>query len=387
MKLFVLLSRIPYPLEKGDKLRAYHQVKLLAEKHEVHLCCLTDAIPHPEARKELEKICDEVTILRLNRLLIIWRMFLAFFSDKPFQVHYFYQWRIHRQIERLIQTVKPDHIYCQLIRTTEYVKNLHTIPKTLDYMDAFNKGMDRKIKDARWHSKWFLSKESQRLVAYENLIFDYFENHTIISAQDRKLIFHPDREKIKVIPNGVDFNFFKPQKKEKKYDILFTGNMSYPPNVNSALYLIDEIFPLLQQEYPNIKLLIAGVKPHRSLLERASEQVVVSGWMEDIRDAYAESKIFVAPMLIGTGLQNKLLEAMSMELPCITSPLANNALGGEPGKHLLVSKSTKEYAEAISHLLQNNEEAQQIGKSGGAWVRENYNWRATVEQLEQLLQS
>ncbi|MFZ6053246.1 glycosyltransferase [Halocola ammonii] len=385
MKLFVLLSRIPYPLEKGDKLRAYHQVRLLAQKHDVHLCCLTDTVPHPEARKELEQICAEVTIIRLNRLLIIWRMFMAFFSDKPFQVHYFYQWKIHRQIERLIKNVKPDHIYCQLIRTTEYVKNLHTIPKTLDYMDAFNKGMDRRIKDAKWYSKWFLSKESRRLVAYENLIFDYFENHTIISEQDRKLIFHPDRDKIKVIPNGVDFEFFKPQKKEKRFDLLFTGNMSYAPNVNSAIYLIDEILPELQKEFPGIKVLIAGVRPHRSILERKSDSVIVSGWMEDIRDAYAESKIFVAPMLIGTGLQNKLLEAMSMELPCITSPLANNALGGKPDQHLLVAKSTKGYVEAISQLLKDSEKAQEMGKAGGTWVRKNFDWQSSVQILEKLI--
>ena len=386
MKLFVLLSRIPYPLEKGDKLRAYHQVRLLAKNHQVHLCCLTDIPPHSDAVKELEEICDEVTILRLNRLMIVWRMFLAFFSDKPFQVHYFYQWKIHRQIERLIKKIQPDHIYCQLIRTTEYVKNLHTIPKTLDYMDAFNKGMDRRIKDAPWYSKWFMSRESRSLVAYENLIFDYFENHTIISEQDRKLIFHPERDKIKVIPNGVDFEFFKPQHKEKKYDILFTGNMSYPPNVNSAIYLIDEILPELQKDFPEIKVLIAGVKPHRSILERKSNSVIVSGWMEDIRDAYAESRVFVAPMLIGTGLQNKLLEAMSMELPCITSPLANNALGGEPGKHILVARSEKEYSSMILDLLKDKNKAQQLGKCGGAWVRENYDWEVSVDLLNKLIE-
>lgn len=387
MKLFVLVSRIPYPLEKGDKLRAYHQVNLLARRHKVHLCCLTDTPVHPEARKELEKICDEVSILKLNRLLIIWRMCLAFFSDKPFQVHYFYQWKIHRKILRLIARSKPDHIYCQLIRTTEYIKNVHTIPKTLDYMDAFNKGMERRIKESPWYSKWFLRNESQRLVAYENLIFDYFENHTIISEQDRKLIFHPERDSIAVIPNGVDFNFFMPKSSEKNYDLLFTGNMSYAPNVNSAIYLIDKILPLVKESVPNVKLLIAGVSPHRSLVEKQSDNVIISGWMEDIRDAYWQSKIFVAPMLIGTGLQNKLLEAMSMELPCITSTLANNALGGEPGKHLLVAKSEKEYAAMIIDLLKNEDMARQLGKGGGDWVRENYDWKASVDLLDNLITS
>ena len=144
MKILVILSRIPYPLEKGDKLRAYHQVKELSKHHEVCLCCLSEKKPLPEAVDKLASIASEVHFFQLNRTRIFLNLFLAALGRKPFQVAYFYQNTIHRKIRDRIQAFSPDHIFCQLVRTTEYAKNVHNIPKTLDYQDAFSKGMDRR---------------------------------------------------------------------------------------------------------------------------------------------------------------------------------------------------------------------------------------------------
>ena len=117
--------------------------------------------------------------------------------------------------------------------------------------------------------------------------------------------------------------------------------MSYPPNVNAVMYIAKEIFPLLLKHKPDIKLLIAGATPTNAVKSLANANIHVSGWMDDIRDAYNESSIFLAPLQIGTGLQNKLLEAMSMELPCITSALANNALKACDGEEILIGETPK----------------------------------------------
>lgn len=385
MKIVVLLSRIPYPLEKGDKLRAWHQIKELSQHHDIYLACLNDSKIHPEAEKKLKEICKEVLFFSLNKIGIGLRLFQGLFTNTPFQVHYFHSGKIHRKIQKYIQEIQPDHIYAQLIRVSEYVKNIHHIPKTLDYMDALSKGMDRRISKSSGLLKIFLKKESKRLLEYENLIFDYFENKTIISEQDRNLIYHPDQKKIQIISNGVDTEYFAPQPSEKKYDLLFNGNMSYPPNIDCVHFIAEKVLPLVQKKYPDIRFLISGANPVNSVQQLAHKNILVSGWMDDIRQAYSSSRIFLAPMQIGTGLQNKLLEAMAMEMPCLTTDLANNALGAEPGKHILIANTPEEMAEEIDRLLTLDSYREKIAANGRQFVTENYNWKSATALLEKLM--
>ena len=385
MKIVVLLSRIPYPLEKGDKLRAYHQLKQLHKNHEIILCYLNDNNNSEVPRDELRSICSELHVFNLSKFKIALNLFFALFSSRPFQVAYFYQRSVHKRIKALINSHQPDHIYCQLIRTTEYAKNEHEYIKTLDYQDAFSKGMDRRKERSKGLRRWIFETERKRLLAYENIIFEYFENRTIISKQDRNFIYHPKQREIKIIPNGVDTAFFKPRKEETKYHILFTGNMSYAPNIDSVLFLTEEILPLLKTVNPDIRILIAGSSPSKQVRELSSEHVIVSGWMDDIREAYAQSSIFVAPMQIGTGLQNKLLEAMSMAMPCITTKLANNALAAEPGKSILIGNTPAEFADHINKLLQNKALQIEIGNAGREYVLKNFSWQKSTDDLEAIL--
>jgi sugar transferase (PEP-CTERM/EpsH1 system associated) len=382
----MLVSRIPWPLEKGDKLRAYHQLKCLAENHEVHLCCLSDSSIHPDAIVELKKITPHVHIISLNRMMIFWRMFRALFSDKPFQVHYFFQTAAQRKVIKLIQSVQPDHIYCQLIRTSEYVKNLHGFRKTIDYMDALSAGYQRRIKTAPWWQKPFVSEETRRLKNYEHLIFDYFEHQTIISEQDQQLILHPDRKKIVVIPNGIDAEFFSNHHPKPHYDLVFTGNMSYPPNVDCSIRIALHILPIIHKTRPDIKLLIAGANPSSEVRALASSHVKVSGWMDDIREAYISSKVFIAPMRTGSGLQNKLLEAMCMNLACITTPIAANAMKAIHQKHMLIGESDEEIAAFALNLLQDENLRTSMSTEGRNFASAHFNWRKSVETLVKVIE-
>jgi sugar transferase (PEP-CTERM/EpsH1 system associated) len=385
IKVVVLLSRVPYPLDKGDKLRAYHQIKELSKSYELKVIALDDIGVKQNVIRHLQSEFD-FEVIELSKIKIYFNLISGLFSSKPFQVHYFYQRSANKKIKSIIESFKPAHIYCQLIRTSEYVKNIHNIPKTIDYMDAFSKGMDRRAKDSSFFTKPFVKAEASRLLKYENLIFDYFENKTIISEQDQSLIYHSERNDIVVVPNGVDFEFFKPREAAlKEYDLVFTGNMNYPPNVNGALFLVNEILPLLIEKNPDFKLLIAGVNPAASVSALTSKNVEVSGWMDDIRDAYASAKVFIAPMRIGTGLQNKLLEAMAMDIPAVTTPLANDALNATHKKTILVGKSKEELANFVLQLLEDENEASRMAKEAGDYVRSNFSWHSATELLSNLI--
>ncbi len=384
MRLFILLSRVPYPLEKGDKLRAFHQIKELSKYNTIHLCALNDASTiHPETYKILSQYCETIDIIPLPKWKIYWRLFFAYlFTRKPLQVSYFYSDKIKTKIDNLLQKYKPDHIFCQLARVAEYVKDSN-IPKTLDYMDALARGMERRIEKEPFYLKPFLKSETVRLKRYEHEIFNYFDTATIISEQDRDLIVHLKNECIYVIPNGVDYSRFNIRHTvEKKFDIIFSGNMAYPPNIDSAEFLVHKIMPLVWQEIPDAKVVLAGANPVKRILQLASEKVTVTGWVDDISEYYAASKIFVAPMQIGTGLQNKLLEAMAMQIPCITSPLANNALQAKENIDILIGHQPQEYARHILELLKNPQKAEQLAKNGFHYIKEKYTWEGSTQKLQ-----
>ncbi|MEY3399088.1 MAG: hypothetical protein RL220_1682 [Bacteroidota bacterium] len=385
MKLLVLTPRVPWPLEKGDKLRAWHQIRILSRSNKVCLCCLSDGPVDPRAVEHLSEVVDELHIIELNRFSIGLNLLFAAFSSRPYQVHYFYQSGAARRIRNIVKDFKPDHIYCQLIRASEYVKHIHHISKTLDYMDAFNAGHSRRLEHAVWYMKPLLREEAKRLARYENLIFDYFDHHTIISAQDRELIFHPRRNSIDVVPNGVDTEYFsRPAAQEFHPVMLFTGNMGYPPNVDCAVFLAKDVMPLIWEKYPDVKLVIAGANPAASVERVSSEKVEVTGWVEDIRACYHHAGIFLAPMRIGTGLQNKILEAMSCGVPCITSSLAAGALGVEQGKECLIADDAKQVADCAIKLLESPDLRNSLSQNAHEMVRSRYSWESSVQILEEI---
>lgn len=384
MKLLVVLPRVPYPLEKGDKLRAYHHLRHLSAHFEIVLCALADEEVHPDALAELQPFCKQIHIFRLTRPVIFLNLIKAIFTGIPFQAGYFNSQRIKQQIDEIVRREQPDHIFCQLLRVAGYAAH-QPIPKTLDYQDVFSMGIKRRIPRVSWYLRPVFSLEYRRLKRYERELFELFDNKVIISAPDRELIPHARRSEIHVIPNGVDHDFFHPIDKPKTYDLVFIGNMGYPPNVNAAEYLANEILPLVHQEMPTVRLLLAGATPDKRVQDLAGSQVTVTGWVDDIRDCYAQARIFVAPMQIGTGLQNKLLEAMSMRIPCITSALANSALRAEEGNEILVAEKPADYAKHILDLLKDTDYAAKIAAAGYHFVIKNYNWKNATDEMAKIM--
>lgn len=389
MKLLVVLSRVPYPLEKGDKLRAYHLVSRLARRYEVYLFCLSDQRIDPAHVDHLKGFCQHIEVVHLPRWRILLRLATAVFGRLPFQAAYFHQRRAQERIDAVIRDFRPDHVFCQLVRTTAYVRDRHELPKTLDYMDTLSKGTERRMENAPFYLRPLLRAETRRLIAYENLMFDLFDHNIIISAQDRDYLYHPLRDTVAVIPNGVDLSFFTPREGARRHDLVFTGNMNYAPNIDSVVYLAERVLPLVRQQRPGTSLLISGVDPSPRVRELARRDplITVTGWVRDIRDSYADAKVFCAPMQIGTGQQNKLLEAMAMGVPCITSALANNAVGAPPGSAILIGESPADYAEHILRLLADEGERRRIAANGHTFVRERFDWDRSAALVDELLQA
>ncbi|MGE5384147.1 MAG: glycosyltransferase [Omnitrophica WOR_2 bacterium] len=384
MKLFIILPRFPYPTEKGDKLRAFNQIKVLSEHYAITLFALSHESVKDADLEMVKPYCNRIYIHKLNLLPVAWNLLLTLFNGRPLQAGYYYSLNAQKRINKIIEELKPDHIYCQLLRTAAYAFGT-SIPKTIDYQDVFSKGVERRIPKANPFMKILFKFELKRLQKYEAKVFDIFDIKTIISKPDRDCIPHIKKEEIAIIPNGVDQDYFKPVKTKKISELLFTGNMGYPPNIDCAEYLVKRVLPLIHEKFPETRLTLAGATPHSRVKALASEKVIVTGWVNDIREYYAGSKIFMAPMQLGTGLQNKLLEAMAMKLPCITSTLCNSALRAKENSEILIGNSPEEVATLAIKLMEDQEFADKIALNGYLFIKANYSWKGSTDRLALLM--
>ena len=386
MKIVILTSRFPYPLEKGDKLRIYNFIKQLSLNNEITLIALNAGNVTVENFDKVKVFCKDIILYKLSKTDLIINLVRSLFNGLPLQVGIFYKKSIVDSVQKKIKELKPDSVFCHLIRMSEYIRDMNTYPKTLDYMDAFSKGMERRSQTSGFYfAKKVMENEHKRLLKYENEIFDRFENKIIISEQDRDLIPHSKKENIEVISNGVDTGIFFPLEREKKFDLLFTGNMGYPPNVESAVYTVKNIFPIVRNKIPEINLLIAGVNPPRELSALSSDKIKVIPEFSHIREAFAQSRIMLAPMLISIGLQNKILQAMAMKIPVICSPLSNNAVKAPVNSCILEANSAEEYADKIRLLLNDNKFLESLTENAYQFVLENYNWKFIIDKLEKII--
>jgi glycosyltransferase involved in cell wall biosynthesis len=381
MKLFVLLSRFPYPLDKGDKLRAYHQIVELARRHEIILCALSHTPVSDDARSALLAHCARVEVIPIGSVRAYLGVMNAFISGLPLQVGYFLCANALRRVEDLVAEVQPDRVFCQLIRTAEYAKRLN-VPVAFDFMDAFSWGVKQRAALRFGAMGQLLQMEARRLTRYEASLVGRFHSASIISEQDREQIAHADRARISVVGNGVDFDRFRSRDTPKQYDVLFVGNMAYEPNVLAAERLVHEVLPLVRRELP-CRVLIAGSSPLRRVRRLSGNGVTVTGWVDDIGASYASARVLVAPLSVSTGVQNKLLQALAMEMPCVTSVPARRALGAGDDE-VWAGADAREVADLTVLALRQPERAAELGRRGRAFALRNFQWSESTMALEQM---
>ena len=385
MKLLVVASRFPFPLQKGDKLRLYHQIRCLSEVAEIYLYTTSTSDVKEKDIEELSKFCKAIKVHSMSQATMLGNITQSVLSSLPLQVGLFTTSKIKKEIEAFAKEHSIDHIYCQLARMAENIKDL-PYPKTIDYMDAFGFGMKRRAEMGGLLKRFIYTLEAKRMSRYETEIFNYFDHHTIITDQDKTRMDLP-AEKLTVVPNGVDTEYFKNRGGIMDYDIVFVGNMGYLPNIDAAKMLVKKILPKTNKKMNrNLSVLIAGARPSKEVIDLAKvEGVTIAGWMEDIRSAYKNGKIFVAPIFKGIGQQNKILEAMSMEIPCIVNSHVALGLGLEDGKNCLIADSEDAFVDKIIQLLEEPILYTNLLINGKELVLQKFVWSKQTQSLAHLI--
>lgn len=382
MKILYLASRFPYPLEKGDKLRVYHHLReLSALGHLVTLCALNEH-PVPDTHiAALAPFCHHIEIIRISRWNILKQLPNWLWRNLPLQVGYFYTPAAAHKIKSLHDKIQPDLVWTQLVRMAEYTQQLGQW-RVLDIMDALSANTARWATTATWWLRPILRREARLLAQYEQKTAANFNSLFIISQQDAQLLplLPNDQHKLMVLPNGVELDYFNRNALPLipiTHDIAFVGNMGYAPNIAAAKYLAQQIMPIIWASAPQTTLLLAGARPHKDIAALAKDpRITVSGWLEDIRHAYCSTHMLIAPLFIGSGQQNKILEAMALNLPCITTPLVNNAIHATPEHEILLADNPADFAQQYFRLANSPALRQSLGLHARQFVTARYGWSA-----------
>lgn len=385
MRIVVITPRFPYPLDKGDKLRAYHHIRLLAQHHEVALFALSDK---KLTARDLEQVAPYVKALHVE-YLSPWHIALSLFkalpARRPFQAAYHERRRAVELFRQFVRSFNPDLIYFQLLRTMPYLEAAAGFPLVLDMMDPFAKNLQLRLPYASPLLRIFLEEEEARLDYYERIAFERYGRVSIISARDREDIRSPVRDEAYIIPNGIDLQHYSPQFSKKQWDVCFVGSMRYPSNMEAALFLVEEVMPRVWTVLPEARLALVGADPPRRIRRLSNRRVVVTGRVPDTRPYYAATRVFCAPMFLNTGMQNKILEAMAMELPVVTTARANEAIGAEPLRHLVLAETAGDMAGHIIRLIREPAQAQALGRAARAFVADHYAWESVGQKLEKFV--
>lgn len=335
-----------------------------------------------EDKAELEKYCTEVHVFTLSKWKRTAGLSRNFVRKTPFQVSYFYDKNIHKSILEIVNKFKADLAFFQLIRTALYADGM-SIPCVLDYMDSFSTIAKRDADLSLGVRKYVFSKEAKRVRNFEQQISEKFVGKTIISENDKSLLDIPELE---VISNGVDVNYFKPIRDIKEFDICFVGNLGYSPNVRAVEILVKKIMPRLLFKKPNVTLLIAGARPSNKVKALSSSNISIMADLDDIRLAYSISKVFVAPIFSGAGQQNKILEAMAMGLPCVTSSIVNSSINASP-EEIKIGFSIDDFVSYTINLLYDKNAYLDQQLKAKSFVGEKYSWNSQVKKLDNYLRS
>ena len=355
-KILYLTTRLPFPVIGGDKLRIHNILKQLKLKgHKITLVSLVTSEDDLEACYKNNDFFDELIPVKFDKKLAYLNAVKAVFNDKPFIVEYFYSKTMQKVVDKLIKENNFDIITGYMIRIAPYLEKHKNKNIIIDFVDAVSMMYERRIKNVQslW-DKFKIGIEYLKVKNYEKKCSKIYKMQTVISQADKNYIEQfAGKSNIKIIGNGVDTEFYKPIDFPKQNKICFVGSMQYIPNSEAAIYFATKVFPLVKKEIPDAKFKIIGANPRKDLFDAVKEinGIEITGRVDDVREYMKDCKVSVCPVKIAGGIQNKILEAMSMGIPVVTTP--EGAEGINASEDILsVANSNEEYVQKVIQIMQ-----------------------------------
>jgi len=389
---------MPYPPYRGDKLKIFNLAKQLAPFHRLHLLTVAESHEDIAYGEQLKKMTLDNGLPLFERIDWVYRpklksygaALLGLLGNRPLQLAFFRSRAFQKRLNFFLGE-SYDAIHVQHLRMGQYFDGSVPANAVLDLPDAFSLYWKRRRDQARNPLlKWFNGMEYRRMKIWEQRLLPQFALNLVCSHEDRAYLQENcglAQGQLNMLPNGVDTDAFAPQSVDSpRAQVLFTGNMDYAPNVDAVAWFAAEIWPEVLKQVPHAKWIIAGQRPVASVRALESESIQVLGFVPHLADAYAHAQVVISPLRLGAGTQNKVLEAMSMAKAVVSSEVGFYGLGIESGQGVVLAKTAAEIAKATVALLQNPDQAVDIGQKGYELVQSRFAWRVVAKQLENYLQ-
>jgi polysaccharide biosynthesis protein PslH len=387
MKILVITTRFPFPIVRGDIRRLYHHIAYLGKHHEIYLMALIDHNEQKKWIKELEPYCKDVQTFLLPKFLSYFNVIISLLTKYPAQMHYFYSNAFRQLVNRVVELNEIDVGYVFLLRSVTAIKDIKNIPLVLDYQDCFSENMrQRGRRSHNFIIRGLWNIEAAKTMYWEKNAAKVFQKRTVISEIDRLLL--PEKEDVIVLPNGVDCKKFIPAliNQRGKMELLFHGNMSYFANIEAVKAFCLEVWPSVKRKFPDVRFTIVGDCPVPEVLKLQEDpSITVTGFVESLVPYLQHATIGVYYMVNGTGMQNKILEAMASGLPVVTTSYGVHGLAQDKEKFLRIADTKKEFIEQIISLLRDEDMRINLSINARRYVEDKYSWEKVGADLEVIL--
>ncbi len=380
-----LAHRVPYPTDRGDKIRAFHILKHLSPRRRVHLVAFADD-PADLARE---------SGLELGERRIVWRGksqavagVQALLTGKPLSLTAF----DHRQVRDAVADLLARHdietIYVFSGQMAQYVPADARARIVMDFVDMDSAKFETYGATTRGFAGWMMRREARLLARFEQAVAARADASLFVSEAEAVLFRErTGADRVYAVENGIDTAGFDPAAPVASVDagtgplIVFTGQMDYRPNIEGVTWFVEAILPLVRGRYPDARFAIVGRKPDAAVTALAATPgVAVTGEVADVRPWLAAASVVVAPLKLARGVQNKVLEAMAMARPVVASRAA--ATGIDHGGTIAVGETAEAIAAKIGELLADPTQAAELGAAARRRVVDHYGWDARLAVLD-----
>jgi sugar transferase (PEP-CTERM/EpsH1 system associated) len=392
--ILFLVHRLPYPPNKGDKVRSYNLLKHLAGQHRVFLGTFIDDPDDERHIATVRSLCADVHVARLDPSVARIRSLSSLLAGEALTLGYYRSAALRSWVN---ETCRRRHIDTAVIFSSamaQYLDEQPRIPTIIDFVDVDSAKWTQYAPQHRWPLSWLYRREGKLLLDYERRMAarasrSFFATDNEVALFTQKA---PEcRVRVQSMGNGVDADYFSADDTRSspftsdELPVVFTGAMDYLPNVDAATWFASDVLPGLLQRWPAVRFYIVGRNPSAAVLALASDRIVVTGTIDDVRPYLQHAATVVAPMRIARGIQNKILEAMAMGKAVIASATCAAAVDAVAGQELLTATSPEEYVAAITQVLEAPETATAMGRAARQRVVERYTWEAHMKAIDPYL--
>ncbi len=390
-EVLFLTHRIPYPPDKGDKIRSWRILKFLVDHYRVHLACFADDPRDLVHQDFLQTLCESVTIIALNPRAARMKSAMGFLLGKPLSFQYFHNARMSAAVRDLRKKPLSAEIAFSSSMAPYIKKPIDGRIRVVDFCDTDAEKWRDYARGAKGPMKFVYQREATLLAQEETGIANWADASFAVSAEEAN-IFNERADVTNTVAsfsNGVDAAFFDPLAIDPSLapacDCVFIGAMDYRANIDGVLHFVKHVWPLVRQARPNATFAIVGANPAPNILALNGENgITVTGRVDDIRPWLGSAKISVAPLRVGRGVQNKVLEAMAMAKPVVASSAAMTGIAA-PRDAALTAATDAAIAASILALLDDAPECERMGRAARHFVLTHHQWDQALKPLEQKL--